>query len=114
MCTFSEKRLKQLEKDLKPGEIIVYDPCSFIPYISGKGSNRTCGDCGKTNCLNLYYETEWGRLNHGVCHSCWCTRGTEECEGGLIGSVYDGITPEEGRLLESLGVKVDYTRVISD
>ena len=114
MRGYEQERLEKLMNELKPGESIVYDPCSFMPYISGKGPNRTCGDCGKANCLNLYHETEFGRLNHGVCHSCWCTRGSEECEGGLVGYPNDGVTYTEGRMLESLGVKVDYSRVLAN
>ena len=105
MKTYEEERLEKLLKELKLGECIVYDPCSFTPYISGKGPNRICGDCGKRS-LNLYYETEWGRLNHGVCHSCWCTRGSEECEGGLIGYPNDGPTYSEIIIMEKLVKKL--------
>ena len=112
MGTFREERLEKLEKELKPGEFIVFDPCSFIPYISGKGPNRTCGDCGDTDCLNLYYETEFGRLNHGVCFRCWCTRGSEECEGGLLGDPgSDGPSNREVEILESHGINVDWVEI---
>ena len=113
MCTFREERLKQLEKELKPGEFIVYDPCSFIPYISGKGPNRTCGDCGKTNCLTLHDGNEIGRFNHSVCFSCWCKRGWEEAEECLLlgdpGS--DGPSNREVDILESHGINVDWVEI---
>jgi hypothetical protein len=99
-----EERLQQLLQEIKLGEIIVYDPLTYIPYISGKGPKKTCGDCGKTNCLTLYNENEIGRLNHGVCHSCWCKRGLEECEGGLIGYPNDGPSNREIDLMIRLKI----------
>lgn len=111
MKTYEEERLEQLRKELKPGEVIVYDPVSYVPYISGKGPNRTCGDCGKSNCLTLYNENEFGRFNHGVCHSCWVNRGIEECEGGLLGAGSDGPSNREIEILKSVGIEVDWDRV---
>lgn len=112
MKTYEEERLEQLRKELKPGEIIVYDPVNFIPYISGKGPNRTCGDCGKTNCLTLYDGNEFGRFNHGVCFECSCRRGTEECEGGLLGDPgSDGPSNREVEILESHGINVDWVEI---
>ena len=109
---YADERLEQLMKEIKPGELILYDPVSFIPYISGKGPNRTCGDCGKTNCLELYHENEWGRFNHGVCHKCWVNRGIEECEGGLLGDPgSDGPSNREIEILQSARIEIDWDRV---
>ena len=112
METDEEQRLKQLRKELKPGEVIVYDPVSFLPYISGKGPNRTCGDCGKSNCLTLYNENEFGRFNHGVCFECSCRRGTEECEGGLLGDPSsDGPSNREVNILRAAGIEIDWNKI---
>lgn len=83
--------------------MITVDPITFREIPAGEKVNRTCGDCGKERCLTLHYENEYGRLNHGVCHSCWSDIGIEECEGGLIGSVYDGLSDKELKILEKNG-----------
>ena len=82
--------------------MITYDPITFRKIPDGEIVNRTCGDCGKTHCLTLHYENEYGRLTHGVCHSCWCKIGVDECEGGLMGFPNDGPTNRELDIIERI------------
>lgn len=81
-----------------------YNPITFQPVYEGEYYNRTCGDCGKERCFQLFYENEFGRFNHGVCFSCLNSRGLEECEGGLMGSPqdneYDRTTGEKMNLIK--------------